>query len=65
MKKHSVIVIGAGHAGVEAAWAAARLGHDVAICTHSMDTIAHMPCNPATGELRRAISYARSTRSAD
>ena len=49
MKKHSVIVIGAGHAGVEAAWAAARLGHDVAICTLSMDTIAHMPCNPAIG----------------
>jgi tRNA uridine 5-carboxymethylaminomethyl modification enzyme len=49
MKSHDVIVIGAGHAGVEAAWAAARMGRDVAICTLSMDTIAHMPCNPAIG----------------
>ena len=46
---HEIIVIGAGHAGVEAAWAAARMGRDVAICTLSMDTIAHMPCNPAVG----------------
>ena len=49
MKHHEVIVVGAGHAGVEAAWAAARMGRDVAICTLSMDTIAHMPCNPAIG----------------
>lgn len=44
-----VIVIGAGHAGVEAAWAAARLGRRVAICTLSEGTVAHMPCNPAIG----------------
>src|SRR5918996_5595789 len=44
-----VIVIGAGHAGVEAAWAAARLGRRVGICTLSDGTIAHMPCNPAVG----------------
>src|SRR5262249_34838138 len=43
------IVIGAGHAGVEAAWAAARMGRTVAICTLSNGTIAHMPCNPAVG----------------
>jgi tRNA uridine 5-carboxymethylaminomethyl modification enzyme len=43
LKKHEVIVIGAGHAGVEAAWAAARMGRDVAICTLTMDTVAHMP----------------------
>jgi len=49
MKHHEVIVVGAGHAGVEAAWAAARMGRDVAICTLTMDTIAHMPCNPAIG----------------
>ena len=49
MKYYDVIVIGAGHAGVEAAWAAARMGRHVAICTLSMDTIAHMPCNPAIG----------------
>jgi tRNA uridine 5-carboxymethylaminomethyl modification enzyme len=44
-----VIVIGAGHAGVEAAYAAARMGRSVAICTLSDATIAHMPCNPAIG----------------
>src|SRR3982751_1388827 len=44
-----VIVIGAGHAGVEAAWAAARIGRRVAICTLSDATVAHMPCNPAVG----------------
>src|SRR3954452_16653488 len=49
MRHHEVIVIGAGHAGVEAAWAAARMGRDVAICTLTKDTVAHMPCNPAVG----------------
>ncbi len=47
--KYDVIVIGAGHAGCEAAYAAARLGRSVAICTLSRDTAAHMPCNPAIG----------------
>ncbi|MGH9373769.1 MAG: tRNA uridine-5-carboxymethylaminomethyl(34) synthesis enzyme MnmG, partial [Vicinamibacterales bacterium] len=46
---YAVIVIGAGHAGVEAAWAAARMGQSVAICTLSSGTVAHMPCNPAIG----------------
>jgi tRNA uridine 5-carboxymethylaminomethyl modification enzyme len=49
VKTHEIIVIGAGHAGVEAAWAAARMGRDVAICTLTKDTVAHMPCNPAVG----------------
>ncbi len=44
-----VIVIGAGHAGCEAAYAAARLGAHVGLCTLSPDTVAHMPCNPAIG----------------
>jgi tRNA uridine 5-carboxymethylaminomethyl modification enzyme len=44
-----VIVVGAGHAGVEAAFAAARLGCRVGLCTLSSDTVAHMPCNPAIG----------------
>src|SRR5580765_2736609 len=44
-----VIVIGAGHAGSEAAWAAARLGCRGALCTLSPDTVALMPCNPAIG----------------
>jgi tRNA uridine 5-carboxymethylaminomethyl modification enzyme len=44
-----VIVIGAGHAGVEAAWAAAQCGRTVGICTLAEGTVAHMPCNPAIG----------------
>lgn len=44
-----VIVIGAGHAGVEAAWSAARMGCRVGLCTLSPDTVALMPCNPAIG----------------
>jgi tRNA uridine 5-carboxymethylaminomethyl modification enzyme len=44
-----VIVIGAGHAGCEAAWAAARMGFRVGVCTLSSDTVALMPCNPAIG----------------
>lgn len=46
---YEVIVIGAGHAGVEAAHAAARLGCAVGLCTLSRETVAHMPCNPAVG----------------
>src|SRR4029453_1274361 len=44
-----VVVIGAGHAGCEAAFAAARLGARVGLCTLGQDTVAHMPCNPAVG----------------
>src|SRR5712671_2610111 len=44
-----VIVVGAGHAGCEAAYAAARLGAHVGLCTLTKDTVAHMPCNPAIG----------------
>jgi tRNA uridine 5-carboxymethylaminomethyl modification enzyme len=47
--RYEVIVIGAGHAGVEAAYAAAKLGCHVGVCTLSRDTVAHMPCNPAIG----------------
>src|SRR5918996_1067956 len=49
MNRFDVIVIGAGHAGVEAAHAAARLGCSVGLCTLARDTVAHMPCNPAVG----------------
>jgi tRNA uridine 5-carboxymethylaminomethyl modification enzyme len=44
-----VIVVGAGHAGCEAAWAAARLGCTVGLCTLAPETVALMPCNPAIG----------------
>ncbi len=49
MSYFDVIVVGAGHAGVEAAWAAARLGRSVGLCTLTRDTVALMPCNPAVG----------------
>lgn len=49
MHLYDVVVVGAGHAGIEAAWAAARLGCSVAVCTLSDSTIGHMPCNPAVG----------------
>jgi len=52
-KCYDVIVIGAGHAGVEAAMAAARLGCEVAVLTQNLDTIAQMSCNPAIGGLAK------------
>jgi len=50
-KKYHVLVIGAGHAGVEAAMAAARMGSKVAVITQNLDTIGQMSCNPAIGGL--------------
>jgi tRNA uridine 5-carboxymethylaminomethyl modification enzyme len=49
VKHYSVIVIGAGHAGVEAALAAARLGEQVLLLSLSLDAVAFMPCNPSIG----------------
>lgn len=47
--KYDVAVIGAGHAGCEAALAAARMGCSVLVCTISLDSVALMPCNPNIG----------------
>ena len=48
-KKYDVVIIGAGHAGCEAALASARLGLDTIVFTVSVDSIALMPCNPNIG----------------
>ena len=45
----SVIVIGAGHAGIEAALASARMGVDTVIFTTNLDAVGNMPCNPSIG----------------
>ena len=47
--KFDIIVVGAGHAGCEAALSAARLGCNVLLCTLNLDNIALQPCNPAIG----------------
>ncbi|HPC77802.1 MAG TPA: FAD-dependent oxidoreductase, partial [bacterium] len=49
MKIFDVIVVGAGHAGIEAALSATRLGCSVLLLTGNLDTMAWMPCNPAIG----------------
>jgi tRNA uridine 5-carboxymethylaminomethyl modification enzyme len=51
--KYDIIVVGAGHAGYEAALAAARLGFSTCLFTMNLDTIAQMSCNPAIGGLAK------------
>ena len=51
--RYDVIVIGAGHAGCEAAWASSRMGMTTLLLTISIDQIAHMSCNPAIGGLAK------------
>ncbi len=52
-KQYDVIVVGAGHAGCEAALAASRMGCETLIATINLDTIAKMSCNPAIGGLAK------------
>ena len=51
--KYDVVVIGAGHAGCEAASAAARMGARVCLVTMDMNKIAQMSCNPAVGGIAK------------
>jgi tRNA uridine 5-carboxymethylaminomethyl modification enzyme len=58
MNNFDVIVIGAGHAGVEAAYAAAKMGSKTLLITLDLDKIALMPCNPSIGGLGKGhITY--------
>lgn len=53
MTNYDVIVVGAGHAGCEAAAAAARLGSKVLLITMNMQTMGQMSCNPAMGGIAK------------
>src|SRR6185503_1772137 len=52
-KEYEVIVIGSGHAGIEAALAASRIGCRTLMLTQNLDTIGQMSCNPAIGGLAK------------
>src|SRR5262250_1917440 len=52
-ERYDVVVVGAGHAGCEAAWACARMGLKTAMVTMNLDLIAQMSCNPAIGGIAK------------
>src|SRR5512136_2457509 len=53
MADYDVIVVGGGHAGIEASLACARMGHPTLLITQNIEQIGHMSCNPAVGGLAK------------
>ena len=53
-QKFDVIIVGGGHAGTEAALAAARMGSKTLLLTHNVDTLGQMSCNPAIGGIGKS-----------
>ena len=64
-ENYDVVVVGAGHAGCEAALACARLGLETILFTISVDSIAMMPCTRISGEVQRGIWSVRSMHSVE
>lgn len=54
-KEYDVAVIGAGHAGIEAGLASARLGSKTIVFTINLDWIGNMPCNPSIGDRKSVV----------
>ena len=52
-RDYDVMVVGGGHAGIEASLACARMGHPTLLITQNVDQIGHMSCNPAIGGLAK------------
>lgn len=59
-ENYDVIVVGAGHAGVEASLAAARMGCKTMLATINLEMLSFMPCNPAIGVLLKGLSFVKS-----
>src|SRR6476469_5691737 len=52
-KRYDILIVGSGHAGIEAALAASRMGCSTALLTQNLDTLTQMSCNPAIGGLAK------------